>query len=91
MNQRMADINKRLDDIENKKQDPYKFDDDDAFDLENPTDDDIDDQEDREADEYSQGEYGDDYEDRQSRASDYYDRSDDMDGSDSDYVPSWDR
>jgi hypothetical protein len=84
------DLEKDIEDEKRKQSDPYKFDDDDAFDLENP-DDDLDDQEDREADEYGREEYGDDYEDRQSRASDYYDRSDDMDGSDADYVYSWDR
>ena len=84
------DLEKDIEDEKRKQSDPYKFDDDDAFDLENP-DDDLDDQEDREADEYGREEYGDDYEDRQSRASDYYDSSDDMDGSDADYVPSWDR
>lgn len=104
LNKSIKDTNDEIKDLHQKKEEPTKDDDDedDLFDFQDLSDDDIEaaadsehkrkSRDDMDDDEFSQAEYGDDYEDRQRKASDYYDQSDDRDNDDNDeYIPSWER
>jgi hypothetical protein len=98
----VQDVKDEIKDLKNKQDDPYRNDQDDMFDFDDLSDDDIEDAADSEGkrksrddmddDEYADSVYGDDYQDRQHRSSEYYDNSDDDDGyGNRGYVPSWER
>lgn len=98
----VKDVEDEIKDLKDKQEDPYKNDQDEMFDFDDLSDDDIEDAADSEGkrksrddmddDEYADSVYGDDYQDRQHRSSEYYDNSDDDDGyGNRGYVPSWER